>query len=160
MLSDVLDLLYGVRGLIATILCILCGKDLRHINAVKPHLVRVDKLVPEAAMLGAGLLGKVLCVVLDSKAVLFLSRPFIKLEKHTALVDIVKVVLCNIIADDRAVLTDVVVDKRLGKFKIPLVAGYARYFKKRRYHTAVNVVPLRRLSLANAFNIPHRRIRT
>ena len=98
-------------------------------------------------------------MVFDREAVLFLSRPFIKLEKNAALVDIVEIVLCNIVADDRAVLTDVVVDKGLSKFKIPFVSGDARDFKKRRYHTAVNVVPMRLFSLANAFNIPHWRIR-
>lgn len=134
-------------------------EHLRHIDAVKPYLMRVYLLVPEAAGNGAGLFFELLTEQKDRVLVLFLACRTVKIEEHAPLVYIVKVEIVYRISAYRTVVAYVIIYELFGKIGVFLIAGYFRSTEQRGYHTAVNVVPCRRFSEFYLLNIPERSVR-
>ena len=107
MLPHVPDLA-GRIGIIslAEVLFIQRLEYLGHIDAVQPHLVRIDILVPVVAGRGPRLFPQRFPQDIRSLPVLFLSGLLIQFKQHPAFVDVVQSVLLRVICLDGAVLQD------------------------------------------------------
>ena len=158
-LINVLYLAKHVGVVLAAVFLGVEGAEyLCHVDAVKPDLVGIDKLVPEVACAGSWLTVKLLLLILNGGAILFLTRLAVKLEENSSLIQVVKVVFLNVIAEDRAVICHVVVNEALGKVEVFFLAGNLAERQKRGDHTSVNVVPMGLLALTDALNIPYRKV--
>ena len=151
-------LLKGVLAVSAVIIgyFILHIEGLGHIQAIQPDLVWIDHLVPEVACCGSWLPFQLAVYRVDGFAVLLPSGKLIEIEKGFSGIYIVQVILVWIIGSDGAVLLHKVVDKGVGKFQVFFIFGNMVQFKNGLDHTAIDIVPGRRRSVFDLFNIPDR----
>jgi hypothetical protein len=117
----------------------------RHVDAVGPHLMRVDLLVPEAAVRRARLRGELraqrdqrLAVALPIGGVAGFGA---EREQHLAHVDVVEHVVVRVVALDGAARPDQPIDVRLDVFEVAAVAGLPPDGLESRQHQADVVVP-------------------
>ena len=114
-LLDVHELLVAVDAALHLVVAglILHVEGLGHVGAVQPHLPRIDVLVPEVALLGAGLGEQLAADGVDGLAVLLVPEDVVQDEQVLALIHVVQVVLLGVVGLDGAVLLHKVVDESL-----------------------------------------------
>ena len=130
-------------------------EGLGHVGAVQPDLPGVDLLVPEVALLGAGLAFQLAVDDVDGLAVLLVPEDVVEDEQVLALVDVVEVVFLGVIGLDAAVGLDEPVDEVFGKVEVLFVAGGVVQAQAGGDHAAVDVVPLVGLAAAHLLDVPH-----
>ena len=134
----------------------ICNVEgLGHVGAVQPHLPRIDVLVPEVALFGAGLGGQLAADGLDGLAVLFIPKDIVQGEQVFALIHVIQIVLLGVVGLDGAVFLHEPVDEVLGKAQVLLVAGGLVQAQAGGDHAAVDVVPLVGLAAAHLLDVPH-----
>ena len=131
---------------------------LAHIKSVKPYLIRVDVLVPEASLCCTRHELNLAVDEIYRFAVLFLAREVVQLEESLSCIHIVNVKLGYIIAINRPVIVNAVVDESIGKIKIFLFLCDGVHLKKGFNHTPIDIVPCGFESLQNLFYIPDRSV--
>ena len=157
MLFDVHELFIAVDAALHLVVAglIFHVEGLGHIGAVQPDLPRVDVLVPEVALLGAGLGQQLAADGVDGLAVFFVPEDVVEGEQVLALIHVVEVVFLRVVGLDGAVLLHEEVDEVLGKLQILLVAGGLVEAQAGGDHAAVDVVPLVGLAAAHLLDVPH-----
>ena len=124
-LFDVHKLLVAVNTALHLVVAglVLHVEGLGHVGAVQPHLPRVDVLVPEVALFGAGLGGQLAADGLDGLAVLFIPKDIVQGEQVLALIHVIQIVLLGVVGLDGAILLHKGINEALGEVQILLVAG-------------------------------------
>ena len=112
--------------------------------------------MPEVACCGSWLPFQLAVYRVDGFAVLLPSGKLIEIEKGFAGIYIVQIIFLWIIGSDGAVLLYKVVDKGIGKLQVFFIFGNMVQFKNGLDHTAIDIVPGRRRSVFDLFNIPDR----
>ena len=156
-LFDVHELLVAVDAALHLVKAglVLHVEGLRHIGAIQPHLPRIDVLVPEVALLGAGLGEQLAADGVNGPAVLLIPEDVVQGEQVLALVYVVQVILLGVIGLDGAILLHKEVDEVLGEAQVLLVPGGLVQAQAGRDHAAVDVVPLVGLAAAHLLDVPH-----
>ena len=95
------DILVAFAVLIFT--GVLSVEHLGHIQTIQPHLVGVNGLVPEIALMGTGLTEQLAIEGINGLAVLFLAALGVDIKKNTALADVVQIIVLFLEAADAAV---------------------------------------------------------
>jgi hypothetical protein len=117
-----------------------------HVDTIEPHLVRVDVLVPKAALFGAGMTAHLAAQKFESFLVTLLVRRVFRIgvedEKDLARVDVVDVVRLGMIAGDVAFAVDESIDAALGVVEIAGVARLLRCGDEAFEHETAVVRPL------------------
>ena len=154
-LFDIHELLVAVDAALHLVEAglVLHVERLCHIGAVQPHLPRVDVLVPEVALLGAGLGEQLAADGVDGLAVLLVPVDVVQDEQVLALIHVVQIVLLGVVGLDGAVRLHKVVDELLGKLQILLIAGGLVQAQAGGDHAAINVVPLVGLAAAHLLDV-------
>ena len=93
-----------------------------HVDAVQPHLVRVDQLVPESPFLGAWLTGELCTEHVKRFLILDVFRLFVNTEKDFTSVDAVQTQFGGTVGLDASVVVYHRVAVLQGIVVIPLVA--------------------------------------
>ena len=156
-LFDVHELLVAVDAALHLVKAglVLHVEGLGHVGAVQPHLPRVDVLVPEIPLFGAGLGGQLAADGLDGLAVLFIPKDIVQGEQVFALIHVIQIVLLGVVGLDGAILLHKGINEALGEVQILLVAGGLVQAQAGRDHAAVDVVPLVGLAAAHLLDVPH-----
>ena len=134
-------------------------EGLGHVDAVQPHLVGVDGLVPEIPLMGAGLPAQLCPEEIRRPAVFFIPGALIQGKKHPALVDVVQVIGFRLEGADGTVLAHKVIHAFLDELEIARVAREMLHLRQGGEHTAVYVVPGGGLALPDLLHIPDGAIR-
>ena len=126
-LLDVHELLVAVNAAVHPVAAclILHVEGLGHVGAVQPDLVGIDLLVPEVALLGAGLGLQLAADRLNGVAVALVAGQVVQRKQVFALVDVVQVVLGGVVGLNDAVVLDKVVQKLFGEVQKLLVARWS-----------------------------------
>ena len=157
MLLDVHELLIAVDAALHLVVTglVLHIEGLGHVGAVQPDLPRINVLVPEVALLGAGLGEQLAADGVDGLAVLLVAEDVVEDEQVFALIHVVEVILLRVVGLDGAVFLHEPVDEILRKFQVLLVAGSLIQAQAGGDHAAVDVVPLVGLAAADLLDVPH-----
>ena len=156
-LPDVHELLVAVDAALHLVVTglVLHIEGLGHVGAVQPDLPRINVLVPEVALPGAGLGEQLAADGVDGLAVLLVAEDVVEDEQVFALIHVVEVVLLRVVGLDGAVFLHEPVDEIPGKFQVLLVAGSLIQAQAGGDHAAVDVVPLVGLAAADLLDVPH-----
>ena len=156
-LLDVHELLVAVNAALHLVVAglVLHIEGLGHVGAVQPDLPRINVLVPEVALPGAGLGEQLAADGVDGLAVLLVPVDIIQNEQVLALIHVVQIVLLGVVGLDGAILLHKGINEALGEVQILLVAGGLVQAQAGGDHAAVDVVPLVGLAAAHLFDVPH-----
>jgi len=155
-LFDVHELLVAVNAALHLVVAglVIHIERLGHVGAVQPDLPGVDVLVPEVALLGAGLGLQLAADDINGLAVFLLAVNVVQGEQVLALIHVVQVVLLGVVGLDGAVFLHKIVDEVFGEIQILLVARGVVQAQAGRDHAAVDVVPLVGFAAAHFLNVP------
>ena len=134
-------------------------EHLRHVEAVQPDLVGVDLLVPEVALVGAGLTLQLTAQGIDGAAVLLLAGEAVHIKENSAFADVVQVVVGLLVTAKAAILEHVVIQEVLREGIIALLAGDAVQGQKGDHHAAVDVIPAVDLAFLDFLDVPQGLVR-
>ena len=138
---------------------VLAVEHLCHVQAVQPHLIGVDGLVPEVALVGSGLAQDLTIEGFDGLAVLFLTAHCVHIKQDAAFADIVQIVVFFLKAPQGAVLENIIIKEVFSKFIVSLLAGNFVHVQQGDHHAAVDIIPAVDLALCDLFNVPQGLIR-
>jgi hypothetical protein len=97
-------------------------KRLGHVQAIEPHLRRIDLLVPKAAFRGARVRPELRAQQTGRLPVFVLFRILIKKQEHSAQLDIIQIVLIDAISPDRAVIGNVTIHGGANVIEVLLIS--------------------------------------